>query len=433
MHLILLAFGAVALLLFLILAVRMHAFLAMLISAFAMGLAAGMKPAAVLKSIQFGFGDALGFIAVVLGLGAMIGAYLEHSGGGRALADWLIGKFGQERAAWALMVAAFLVGMPIFFEVGFIILVPLVYSLTREGKRSLLVYGLAMTAPLTILHSLVPPHPAPAAAAQLLGADLGHAILYGVLLSVPMTLISGMWYGQWIAKRITVPLPAAALEIQPERTGNPPSVLVVTMLLVLPVALILLATLWPKNEVLGLLGHPFSALLVTLVGAMVLLGSARGLNRDQITALANKALGPTASLLLIMGAGGGMKQIIVDTGAGAMAGKMLAATQISPLVVAFLMAAVLRIAQGSATVAIITAAGIMAPIVKVMPGYRPDMMYLSLCCGGTSLSIVNDAGFWIVNQYFGLTVPQTLKTWTAMKLVSGLVGFGIVLGINAFL
>ena len=422
-----------ALLLFLILAVRMHAFLAMLISAFAMGLAAGMKPAAVLKSIQFGFGDALGFIAVVLGLGAMIGAYLEHSGGGRALADWLIGKFGQERAAWALMVAAFLVGMPIFFEVGFIILVPLVYSLTREGKRSLLVYGLAMTAPLTILHSLVPPHPAPAAAAQLLGADLGHAILYGVLLSVPMTLISGMWYGQWIAKRITVPLPAAALEIQPERTGNPPSVLVVTMLLVLPVALILLATLWPKNEVLGLLGHPFSALLVTLVGAMVLLGSARGLNRDQITALANKALGPTASLLLIMGAGGGMKQIIVDTGAGAMAGKMLAATQISPLVVAFLMAAVLRIAQGSATVAIITAAGIMAPIVKVMPGYRPDMMYLSLCCGGTSLSIVNDAGFWIVNQYFGLTVPQTLKTWTAMKLVSGLVGFGIVLGINAFL
>ncbi len=422
-----------ALLLFLILAVRMHAFLAMLISAFAMGLAAGMKPAAVLKSIQFGFGDALGFIAVVLGLGAMIGAYLEHSGGGRALADWLIGKFGQERAAWALMVAAFLVGMPIFFEVGFIILVPLVYSLTREGKRSLLVYGLAMTAPLTILHSLVPPHPAPAAAAQLLGADLGHSILYGVLLSVPMTLISGMWYGQWIAKRITVPLPAAALEIQPERTGNPPSVLVVTMLLVLPVALILLATLWPKNQVLGLLGHPFSALLVTLVGAMVLLGSARGLNRDQITALANKALGPTASLLLIMGAGGGMKQIIVDTGAGAMAGKMLAATQISPLVVAFLMAAVLRIAQGSATVAIITAAGIMAPIVKVMPGYRPDMMYLSLCCGGTSLSIVNDAGFWIVNQYFGLTVPQTLKTWTAMKLVSGLVGFGIVLGINAFL
>jgi gluconate transporter len=431
LHLIIFAFGAVALLLFLILYVRMHAFLAMLISAFAMGLAAGMKPAAVLQSIQAGFGDALGFIAVVLGLGAMIGAYLEHSGGGRALADWLIDKFGQERAAWALMVAAFLVGMPIFFEVGFIILVPLVYSLTREGKRSLLVYGLAMTAPLTILHSLVPPHPAPAAAAQLLGADLGHTILYGVLLSIPMTLVSGMMYGQWIAKRIDVPLPAAALEAPPEQVKNPPSVFVVTMLLVLPVVLILVATIWPNSEVLALLGHPFSALLVTLVGSMVLLGSSRGLNREQITALANKALAPTASLLLIMGAGGALKQIIVDTGAGAMAGKMLAATQISPLVVAFLMAGALRIAQGSATVSIITAAGIMAPIVKVMPGYRPDLMYLALCCGGTSLSIVNDAGFWIVNQYFGLTVPQTLKTWTAMKLISGLVGFGIVLIINA--
>jgi gluconate transporter len=431
LHLIILAFGAVALLLFLILFVRMHAFLAMLISAFAMGLAAGMKPVAVLKSIQFGFGDALGFIAVVLGLGAMIGAYLEHSGGGRALADWLIDKFGQERAAWALMVAAFLVGMPIFFEVGFIILVPLVYSLTREGKRSLLVYGLAMTAPLTILHSLVPPHPAPAAAAQLLGANLGHTILYGVLLSIPMTLISGMMYGQWIAKRINVPLPAAALEALPEQVKNPPSVLVVTMLLVLPVVLILAATIWPESQVLGLLGHPFSALLVTLIGAMVLLGSSRGLNRDEITALANKALAPTASLLLIMGAGGALKQIIVDTGAGAMAGKMLAATQISPLLVAFLMAAALRVAQGSATVSIITAAGIMAPIVKVMPGYRPDLIYLALCCGGTSLSIVNDAGFWLVNQYFGLTVTQTLKTWTAMKLISGVVGFAIVLAINA--
>lgn len=423
--------GAVALLLFLILYFRMQAFLAMLISAFAMGLAAGMTPAAVLKSIQFGFGDALGFVAVVLGLGAMIGAYLEHSGGGIALADWLITKFGRERSAWAMMLAAFLVGLPIFFEVGFIILVPLVYSLTREGKRSLLVYGLAMTAPLTVLHSLVPPHPAPAAAAQLLGADIGHAILYGILLAIPMTLISGMVYGQWIAKRIDVPLPAAALEAPPEQVKNPPSVLVVTMLLLLPVLLILGATLWPKNPVMVLLGHPFSALLVTLIAAMLLLGSARGLDRDKITALANKSLLPIGALLLIMGSGGALKQIIVDSGAGAMAGKMLSQTNISPLIVAFLMAAGLRIAQGSATVSIITAAGIMAPIVKVMPGYKPDLMYLALCCGGTSLSHVNDAGFWIVNQYFGLTVPQTLRTWTVMKIVSGVVGFGIVLIINA--
>jgi len=214
LNLLLLALGAVALLLVLILVFRMHAFLAMMLSAFALGLAAGMPPAGILKSIQAGFGDALGFIAVVLGLGAMIGAYLEHSGGGIALADWLIDKFGRKNSAWAMLLAGFLVGLPIFFEVGFIILVPLVYSLTREGKRPLLVYGLAMTAPLTVLHSLVPPHPAPAAAAQLLGADLGHCILYGVLLAIPMSLISGMGYGQWIATKIDVPLPAAALEAQ---------------------------------------------------------------------------------------------------------------------------------------------------------------------------------------------------------------------------
>ena len=433
MTLLLLAAGAIVLLLVLILALRMHAFLAMMIAAFALGLTAGMAPGAVLKSIQFGFGDALGSIAIILGLGAMIGAYLEHSGGGVALADWLIRKFGREHSAWAMVIAGFLVGMPIFFEVGFIILVPLVYSLTREGKRPLLVYGLAMTAPLTILHSLVPPHPAPAAAAQLLGADPGRCILYGILLAIPMTLISGMGYGQWIAKKMDVPMPAAALQPAPEQAKNPPSVALVTFLLILPVALILSAALAPKNPVLILIGHPFGALLITLVAFMICLGSGRGLSRDQITTLAVKSLAPIGSLLLIMGAGGALKQVIVDTGAGAMAGKMLAATHISPLVVAFLMASLLRVAQGSATVSIITAAGIMAPIVKVLPNYRPEMMYFALCCGGTALSHVNDAGFWIVNQYFGLTVPQTLKAWTGMKVVSGIVGFGIVLIANAIL
>ena len=430
LNLILLAFGAVAFLLFLIIVLRMHAFLAMLISAFAMGLAANMAPAVVLKSIQAGFGDALSSITVVLGLGAMIGAYLEHSGGGRALADWLIDKFGQDKAAWALMLAGFLVGLPIFFEVGFIIMVPLVYNLTREGKRSLLVYGLAVTAPLTILHSLVPPHPAPAAAAQLLGIDFGTAVLYGTLLSIPMTLVSGMWYGQWIGKRINVPLPPAALEVPIARDKNPPAVFGVAVLLLLPVILIGCATLWPKVPVMVLIGHPFSALLITLLASMLLLGTARGLSTQKLTDLANKAVGPTASLLLIMGAGGGLKQIIVDSGAGAMAGKMMAQAHISPLWAAFLMAGVLRLAQGSATVSIITAAGIIAPIVKGLPGYRPELLFLALCCGGTGFSIVNDAGFWIVNQYFGLTVGQTLKTWTVMKMISAFVGFGIVLAIN---
>src|SRR6266567_6153211 len=206
-YLICLTIATLALLLFLILVAKLHAFLALLISSMAMGLASGMPPDKVLKSIQTGFGDALGFIAVVLGLGAMIGRFLEYSGGGRALADWLLVKFGKDHAAWAMLVASFLVGLPIFFEVGFIILIPLVWSLTRETKRSLLFYGLPMAAALTMTHSLVPPHPAPAAATQLLGGDLARTILYGVLLSIPMSIVAGMIYGQWIARRIHVPLP----------------------------------------------------------------------------------------------------------------------------------------------------------------------------------------------------------------------------------
>src|SRR5215831_920107 len=222
-YLVILTAATLALLLTLILAAKLHAFIGLLISAMCMGLAAGMPPEKVLKSIQNGFGEALGFIAVVIGLGAMIGRFLEYSGGGRALADWLLLKFGRDRAAWAVLVASFLVGLPIFFEVGFIILVPVVWNLTRETKRSLLFYGLPMAAALTINHALVPPHPAPAAATQLLGGDLGKTILYGVMLSIPMTIVAGMIYGQWIARRMKIPLPelASTSTSAPETEGAP--------------------------------------------------------------------------------------------------------------------------------------------------------------------------------------------------------------------
>src|SRR5580704_11956552 len=244
-YLVALTLAAIALLLFLILAVRLHAFLALLISSMALGLAAGMPPDKVLKSIQFGFGDALGFIAVVVGLGAMIGRFLEYSGGGRALADWLLLKFGRDRAVWAVLTAAFLVGLPIFFEVGFIILVPLVWNLARESKRSLLYYGLPMCAALTVPHSMVPPHPAPAAAAQLLGADLGRTILYGAAVSIPMAIIGGILYGGWISKRIFVPVPAmAATELADAKSARPVSAppVPLVILIVMPVMFIFAAT-----------------------------------------------------------------------------------------------------------------------------------------------------------------------------------------------
>ena len=429
--------GAIALLLFLILAVRLHAFLALLISSMALGLAVGMEPLKVIKSIQTGFGEALGFIAIVVALGAMIGRFLEHSGGGRVLADWLLNKFGKENAVWAVLVAAFLIGLPIFFEVGFIILVPLAWNLAKESKKSLLFYGLPMTAALTVTHAMVPPHPAPSAAASLLGADLGRTILYGALLSIPMAISGGILYGRWIANRLFIPVPEMAARVKEEKSPFPdPSVGLVILILVLPVLFIFASSIadlgkFSTGGVLGFLGHPFTALLITALFAMYAFGIRRGLNRDQLGKMATESLLPIGTLLAIMGGGGAFKQIIVDSGVGPYAGKLLASSAISPLIVAYSVAAGMRMAQGSATVAIITAAGIVAPLVKGIPGYTPEIIVLALCAGGTILSHVNDAGFWIVNEYFGMTVPQTLKSWTTMKVITSLVGITCILTFQA--
>lgn len=433
-----LTLASIGLLLLLILVAKLHAFIALIISSMALGLAAGMAPQAVLKSIQAGFGDALGFIAVVVALGAMIGRFLEYSGGGRALADWLLAKFGRDHAAWAVLIASFIVGLPIFFEVGFIILVPLVWSLARESKRSLLFYGLPMTAALTVTHALVPPHPAPAAAAQLLGADLGRTILYGIAVSLPMVIVGGIVYGGWIARRIHIPVPAMAAGRDEPGNTPPISHWMVVAILLMPVLFIFAATIssmvgLPGRTGLGFLGHPFTALLVTTFAAMYFFGIRRGLTRDELLKMSTECLAPIGTLLVIMGGGGAFKQVIVDSGVGPYAGRLLASSSISPLVVAYVIAAAMRVAQGSATVAIITAAGIVAPLVKSIPGYSPEMIVLAVCCGGTILSHVNDAGFWIVNQYFGMTVPQTLKTWSAMKVITSITGFCLVLAAQALL
>lgn len=438
--LLVLTLGAVVLLLLLILVLKLHAFFSLLLVSMVLGLGSGMAPLRVLKSMQTGFGDALGFIAVVVALGAVIGRMLEHSGGGRALADWLLAKTGPKHAVWAVFFAAFLIGLPIFFEVGFIILIPLVYSLTRESGRSLLYFGLPVAAALTVTHAMVPPHPAPAAAAQLLGADMGKAILYGAALSVPMALIGGMGYGLWIARRMHVPVPESAplAAAPPRESKDAPHPFLVALVLLLPVMLIFAASFAEMTRTAGLaafqfLGHPFTALMIAALAAMVWFGLRRGLNRDGVLKLAEEALKPLGSLLAIIGGGGAFKQIIVDSGAGAYGGRLLAESAVSPLIVAYLVALGLRVAQGSATVAIITAGGIVAPLFKELPGHSPEILLLALCAGGTALSHVNDAGFWLVNQCFGLSVADTLRTWTLMKVITSAVGIACVLLVHRLL
>lgn len=435
--LILLTLGAIALLLFLILYLRLHAFLALLLTSMALGLACGMQPSKVLKSIQAGFGEALGFIAVVIALGAIIGKFLEHSGGGRVLAEWMLRHSGRERAAWAVLGSAFLIGLPIFFEVGFIILVPIAWSLAKESGKSLLYFGLPMAAALTVTHAMVPPHPAPAAAAQLLGANLGRVILFGIALSIPMAISGGIFYALWIAKRLFIPVPAhASARARSEPGPAAPGVAVVVLVVTLPVLLIFAASLSEmvgsrSSTIFGFLGHPFVALAVTTLIAICIFGFRRGLDRNAVYRMATDSLAPVGTLLAIIGGGGAFKQVIIDSGVGPYAGSLLASSSVSPLILAYVMAAAMRIAQGSATVAIITAAGIVAPIVRNIPGYSPEIIVLALCCGGTILSHVNDAGFWLVNESLGMTVPQTLRSWTVMKVITSIVGISIVLAVHA--
>lgn len=433
-YFILITATAIAVLLVLILFARLHAFLALFLVSIGLGLAAGLSSAKVLASMQAGVGDALSFIAVVVGLGAMIGRFLQYSGGGRVLADWLLAKAGPEHAQWAALVTAFLVGLPVFFEIGFIILVPLAWSLARESKRSLLLFGLPIAAALTVTHALVPPHPAPAVAAQLMGADTGRVILWGAILSIPLMVAGGIFYGGSIGKRISpvIPALAGAQDAKAKSESAPPSLALTIFLLLLPVLLIVTATLagffhLPAQDIYKFFGHPFIALLLTALACMYFLGRLRGLKGDSITKIATESLAPLATLLLVIGGGGALKQVIVDSGIGSYLGKLLAESALSPLLVCFLTSAGLRAAQGSATVAIVTAAGILAPLMKQLHGYSPEMLVLAICCGGTTISHVNDAGFWIVKEYLGMTVAETFRSWTAMKIIMGVLGIVIVL------
>jgi gluconate transporter len=439
-YLVLITIIAIGLLLGLILYARMHAFLALLVTSMALGLAAGMPPLKLLHSIQAGVGDALSFIAVVVALGAMIGRYLEYCGGGRELARWLLDRLGPARAHWASLCAGFLVGLPIFFEVGFIILAPLTWSFGRESKRSLLFFAMPIAAALTIVHSLVPPHPAPSVAAQLLGADIGRTILYGIAISIPTMIVSGIWYGVWISKRISPPIPSFAAKVDTEKLGDrkPPAVGLVILILLMPILLIFAATIanmrnWPGRPVLEFIGHPFTALLLTVMAAAYFFAFRRGVNGEQITKLATESLAPTASLLLIIAGGGALKQVIVDSGVAPYAGHALAATSLSPLLIAFIIATALRAALGSATVAIVTASGILAPMMKQFGAVSPELLVMAVCCGGTSISHVNDAGFWIVKEYLGMTVTETLKSWTVMKIIEAVLGMAIVLLLATFI
>ncbi len=438
-YIIAIVVAGVSLLLLMVLKFKISAFISLLITSMLVGIMAGMPLEGILESMQEGMGGTLGFVAIVVGLGAIFGQILESSGGAESLAHHLIKKFGRDKAPRALVVTGFVVAIPVFLDVGLIILVPIIYALSRDTKKSLLYYGIPLLAGLAVAHSFIPPTPGPIAVANILEAQLGWVIFFGLILGIPTAIIAGPIFGRYIAKKIHVTPPEwVPREDSSEDTtqSSPPSFFTIILLIAVPLLLILINTFTALavntgflerstiTDVIIFIGHPFSAMIIAALLAIYFLGFKRGKSKQQLLDLSTKALGPAGIIILITGAGGVLKQILVDSGIGAMMAQSIADSAMPPIFLAWLLAAIVRVTQGSATVAMITAAGIMAPVLTVFNLGAPEtaLIVISIASGATILSHVNDSGFWLVSKYFGMDEKQTLRSWSVMETIIALCG-----------
>lgn len=430
----------IALLLFLILKLKIQAFLALLIVCIAVGVAAGMPANDILEAMKEGMGGTVGFVATVVGLGALFGGILEQSGGAQALASYMLSKTGEKNAPWAMMITGFAVAIPVFFDVAFIILVPITFALSRRTGRSLLLYAIPLLAGLAITHAFIPPTPGPIAVADILGGDLGWVIVFGFLAGFPAAVIAGPLFARFIARRIH----AKPVEFDQTKAEEPvsfPSPLLIIAIIFIPILLIVLnsiltSPLFEEYEISGsirylveLLGHPFTALIIANLIAWYFLGVRRGTSKDYLLAVASKSFQPAGIIILLTGAGGAFKQILVTTGVGQMIAEGLNESFLNPLLFGFIVAAIVRVLQGSSTVAMITAAGITAPILG--GGHysviQTSVVVIAIASGASILSHVNDSGFWLVGKYLNLTERETFKSWTVLTTIVALVGLAISL------
>ena len=430
-RLLLFALLAVGALIVLIARYKLHPFVALVSVSLAMGVAAGMPPGAAVKAFQDGVGNTLGFIAVVLGLGTMLGKMMAESGAATRIATTLITLFGERRVHWAIMFVAFIVGIPVFFQVGFVLLIPLVFTIARRTGMSLIKIGIPLVAGLSVVHGMLPPHPAAMLAVVAYNADVGRTILYGLLVGLPTAALAGPIFAMWISPRIVLsaenPL---ARQLEGESVEEMPGFGISVFTVLIPVILMLLASAAdialdpasPVRSALHFVGNPIVALLLALLFSFWSLGRPRHFTRDEVMKFCNDCLGPTATILLVIGAGGGFNQVLVQSGVGGAIAHMAIGSHTSPLILAWIVAALIRVATGSATVAMTTAAGIVAPIAVAIPGTNAELLVLATGAGSLVLSHVNDAGFWLIKEFFNMTVPQTLKTWTVAETIIGVAG-----------
>ena len=443
-RLLLIALGAVAVLIVMIARFKVHPFVALTIASLGLGAAAGMDPGAAVKAFQDGVGNVLGFIAVVVGLGTMLGKLMAESGGATRIATTLIDRFGDRRVHWAIMFVAFIVGIPVFFQVGFVLLIPLVFTIARRGGLSLVKIGIPLVAGLSVVHGMLPPHPAAMLAVGAFRADVGRTLLYGLVVGLPTAALAGPIYAAWIAPRIVLPAHnplAAQLVGAPDGSTSlggadrTPGFGISVFTVLIPVVLMLLASAadaMPSlnasvRSSLHFVGHPIVALLLALMFSFWSLGRPRRFTRDDIMKFCNDCLAPTATIVLVIGAGGGFNAVLVQSGVGRAIADLASGSHTSPLILAWGVAALIRVATGSATVAMTTASGIVAPIALATPGTPPELLVVATGAGALVLSHVNDSGFWLIKEFFNMTVPQTLKTWTVSETIIGVAGLAFTL------
>ncbi|UNB46933.1 gluconate:H+ symporter [Staphylococcus coagulans] len=433
--------GIIALLL-LIMRFQLNTFIALIITAMLTGILLGMPYNKIVTTIEAGIGGTLGHIALIFGLGAMLGKLLADGGGATQIADTLIAKLGKKYVQWAMVIASFMIGIALFFEVGLVLLIPLVFTIAKRMNVSQLKIGLPMVTALSVTHGFLPPHPGPVVIAKELNAPIGEVLLYGFIIAIPVTLIAGPLF-----VKIAPYLSRSAFEREGDISSlgatksfedeKLPNFALSTFTALLPVLLMLFATIWqlvtghesgPKNHlerIIYFVGNAGTAMLIAVIFAIFSMGILRGKSTKQVMNTLTEAIYPIGMMLLIIGAGGAFKQILIDGGVGGAVEHIFTDVRISPILLAWLVAALLRLALGSATVAAISTTGIILPLLQTTD-VNLALVVLAIGAGSIFCSHVNDAGFWMFKEYFGLTVKETFLTWSLVETIISVSGLGFV-------
>jgi gluconate:H+ symporter, GntP family len=441
LFLLLAAASSVFGLILLIVVGKLNPFLCLMLVSLALAMVVGMPLEKIVGSFETGLGNTLGHLAIIIGLGTMLGKMMAESGASERIAETLIDLLGERRVSWSMMFAALIVGLPVFFEVGFVLLIPIAFTVAQRTRSSLIKIGLPMTAGLSVVHSLVPPHPAAMLAVTIFHADVGKTILFGLMVGIPAAAIAGPLYSRIIAPRIVLDAhnPMAEEFVEHDTKRVLPGFALSISTILLPVVLMLLGS-WAgyltapgtlANRLLHFLGTADIALVVAVLVSFITLGLMRGFSRDTILKFTNECLAPTAGITLLIGAGGGFGRILQDSGVSQAIVAVALHAHVSLLLMGWLVAALIRLATGSATVALSTAATIVAPILAHSPGVRPELLTIATGSGAMIFSHVNDGGFWLVKEYFNMSVADTMKTWSISETLMSFTGLLLTLGLAA--